>query len=109
MVSRIESDGGNLNWHFAKNVLPGEEVRFVDLDPNKSCRMFSVVCMKDDSRTCIYQVEDEHFLDTGQSGENPVYTEISILRLGDPFFITDVYSPYLEHNIKVRVSHQYKI
>ncbi len=109
MVSRIESNGGNENWLFSRNVMPGEELRFIDLDPEKPIRMYSVVCKKDDSQTDVFEVQDPQYIDMGQEGENPIYTRLATLRLGDSCYEKEVYSPSLKQTVVVRISHTDRI
>ena len=97
MVSRIESNGGG-NWHFAKNVMPGEVVGIKDQLPDGGCTEYVVMCRTDDAFTQV--------LKRDEGAEE--YMQEAVLQLGDEYYVTTIYSPTLRERISTRISHQDK-
>lgn len=97
MVSRIESNGGG-NWHFAKNVMPGEVVGIKDHLPDGGCTEYVVLCRNDNAFTQVLKKEEG----------TEEYVQEAVLQLGSGYYETTIYSPSLRERISARISHQDK-
>lgn len=95
MVSRIESNGGG-NWHFTRNVMPGEVVGVRDQLPDGGCIEYAVICKPDNAFTQVLK----------KTNEDEGYVQEAVLQLGSGYYLTDIYSPTQRERVDMRISHQ---
>lgn len=108
MVARIEVKPTGEEWIFERNVMPGTSAGMHDHLMDGGDETIVIACDELDEKTIVARLKEGEYL-LKEDGNVELYKEPdSVLRLGDPHFITTVQSIASNNRIEVRISHQDK-
>lgn len=107
MVSRIEIKPEGCDWIFDRGIMAGDSGCISNPLMNGGEELIVVKCDESDLSTTVTRLFEGEFYEDSKSGEFCFAKDpVAVLKLGDPYYVTNIQSQLNSKKIGLRISHQ---
>lgn len=107
MVSRIEIRPKGCDWTFERSIMAGDSCGISNPLMDGGEEIIAVVCDENDLTTTVTRLFEGEYYEDSETGEICFTKEpVTVLKVGDPHYVTDIQSQLNSDKIGLRISHQ---